>query len=741
MLFSGGVTAQVTGALRTTGPGGVHVLEEVAGDITIDGNIGEAEWRRGTPISLPFEAFPGDNVPARVATTCLLTHDAERLYVACRAQDPTPERIRAFITDRDDVEGQDRVGITIDPFNDARRAFEFSVTPLGVQSDGVFDQRSEEGTDTSWDAIWASAGRITDGGYEVELAIPFRSLRFPSTGAAQTWRVFAWRQWPRSENVQFRSARLDRSNSCQLCQANLIRGFAGVTPGANVELVPTVTSSHAADRASVRDRTLGDGRLSGEPGLDVRWGVTTDLALNATLNPDFSQVEADAAQLDVNERFALFFPEKRPFFLEAADLFATPLRAVFTRKIVDPVFGTKLSGKLGSNALGAMVAQDEVTALTIPGNASSIDTVVTRSHTAMVARFRRDVGASSTVGVLYAGREGQGYYNRVGGFDGFFRPVAPLTLEWHYLRSLTDYPDQLASARGQREDAFGGDAFRGRAVFNTRHWRFITLFETFDPGFRADQGFVNQVDMRRTNVWGTRRFWGGPDMFFTALHLNGGGWHEERLDGRLNQQGVWFNLYFEGPLQTSFWINPDLAREFYDGVTYDLTRVWSGWSAQPTGELRLGMDLNLGDAVDYSNGRKAFRVEVAPSADIRLGRHLALRGSHRMQRLSTAGQRIVTATVTEGRAVYNFTPRSYVRALLQYRRTDRNAALHDDSVDPRSTGLSSQLLFSYKVNPQTVFFLGYGDDRIGTTEEGGDIIPLTQMRRTLFVKLGYAWRL
>jgi hypothetical protein len=178
----------------------------------------------------------------------------------------------------------------------------------------------------------------------------------------------------------------------------------------------------------------------------------------------------------------------------------------------------------------------------------------------------------------------------------------------------------------------------------------------------------------------------------------------------------------------------------YAGRVYEVSHMWSGISTRPTGDLQLGLEFNFGDAVDYANARQAFRLEIAPSAAVRLGRYMALRASHRMQRLSTTGEHIVTASLTQGRAVYSFSPRSYVRAIVQYRHTSRNPALNFASVDPRSSSVLTQLLFSYKVNPQTVFFLGYGDDRAGRIEETGEILPLTQLRRTLFVKMGYAWR-
>jgi hypothetical protein len=696
--------------------------------IRVDGSLDEAAWASAMRLSLPFETSPGDNTPARVDTRCHVTYDDANLYLACEAFDPDPASIRAFVTDRDDVDEHDQVGFTIDPFNDTRRAFEFGVTALGVQSDGVFDQQ-QGWTDRSWDAICI-----------VEAAIPFRSLRFPSVDGIQTWGIFAWRQWPRSEVVEFRSMRLDRNNSCMLCQANLATGFQGISPGVNLELVPTVTSSRTDSRDDFPTDPLARGSIDAEPGLDLRWGITSDLTLNSTVNPDFSQVEADVAQLDVNNRFALFFPEKRPFFLEGADFFSTPLRAVFTRTIADPLVGTKLTGKTGANAVGAIVARDRTSNFVFPGNQGSSSASLDQDMTTVVARFRRDVGASSTLGALYTGREGPAYYNRVGGVDGFFRPWNPLTVQLQYLRAGTDYPDSLAEENDQVTVGLGGDALTGRVRYSTRNWLFQVFYQSLDPGFRADAGFINQVNIRRFNLWGQRKFWGRPGGAFSQIALNGGWWRDETLGGQLTTEGVWGNIYFEGPLQTFFWINPDRVHEYFEGQIFAQTRLWSGWGIRPSGNVGVNLQFNTGDAIDFTNAQKAFRLDVSPSVDLRLGRHVDVRLSHRWQRLSAEGTEIFTANLSQVRAVYNFNPRTFVRAIAQFRNTDRNPALYDDEVNLDEQNLFSQLLFSYKVNPQTVFFLGYSDTREGSTDEAFQTIPLTQSSRTFFMKLGYAWR-
>jgi hypothetical protein len=707
-------------------------------DIRIDATLDEPAWTHAVQVPLPYETWPGDNAPAPVSTTCWLTYDDEHLYFGCVAADPRPDALRAFITDRDDILGHDRVGIAFDPFNDARRSFEFSVSALGVQRDARFDE--QQGWDDSWDAIWHSSGRITDSGYVVEAAIPFRSLRFPAGDAVQTWGFFALREWPRSQSVEIQSMAWDRGNSCRLCQANLLTGIAGLSPGVNLELNPTFTSSRTDRQAEFPAGDLQTGSVAADPGLDVRWGITPNLTLNGTVNPDFSQVEADVAQLDVNNRFALFFPEKRPFFLEGGDFFSTPVQAVFTRTIADPIAGTKLTGKLGAHALGTMVALDDVNNLLLPGNQGSSTTTLDQRVLTAVARIRRDVGASGTVGLLYTGREGEDYHNRVAGIDMFLRPLAVLTVRAQYLRSDTRYPHAVAAERDQPERRFGGDGAQLRFDYNTRNW-FGTVFgQVKNGGFRADAGFVQQVDVRSIDVWAGRRFWGGSGDFFTQLGIEGGGWNFENVGGRLTNQGLWLNGWFDGPAQTSFWLNPNMKREFFAGQVHELVQLWSGFAIRPTGTLLFEISGNVGDAIDFVNARKAFRVEANPLVQLRLGRHIDLQLRHTVSRLSVNEGEIFTANISQLRAVYNFNPRTFVRVVTQFRDTDRNPTLHEAPVSVERRSLFSQLLFSYKVNPQTALFLGYADDRLGLTDEQLDRTALTQTGRSFFLKVGYAWR-
>lgn len=730
-------TAAAVGAGSPTAGRMEYAVRRVTADIEVDGHLDEPGWATAAPISLDWETAPGDNEPAPVRTECHLAYDASALYLGCRALDPDPGSIRAYITDRDGTRGHDRIILSLDPFNDARRAFEFGVSAVGVQNEGVYDemQRSADG---SWDAIWESAGRIDERGYVIEAAIPFRSLRFPSGRAPQTWGFHLRREWPRTTSVETRSMIWDRSEACVLCQANHATGIRPPDPRLDVEIVPTLTATKTDRRETFPAGSLTGGSPEPEAGLDARWAVTTDVSLNLTVNPDFSQVEADAPQLDVNRRFALFFPEKRPFFLEAADLFRTPLRAVFSRSVADPVFGSKLTGKLGDHAVAAMFTLDEVNNLIFPGSQGSSSTSLDRRAGTTFVRLRRDFGASNTIGVLYTGRVSEGYHNHVAGADLFFRPLPAFRVSLQALRSWTAYPEEVARGFGQPETGFAGHAGRVDLAYRTRNWYASARAWAFDPEFRADAGFMPRVDARGVGVSGARNFWGaGP---LTRIGINAGFSRTEDWGGRLTDQNVWMMLDVYGPWQSNVWINPSVSRERFGDEVFTLTGVWGGLSLRPSGAIGLGLWGSAGEAIDFANGRKGRQLSLNSKASVRIGHHLDLRGSLRYQRMTHRDSWVFSTRVAELRGVYSFSTRAFFRALVQLRDTDRDPARYDAPVRPSENGWLTQLLFSYKVNPLTVFFLGYGDDRQGFTDADLTRVPLTQRERAFFVKLGYAWR-
>jgi hypothetical protein len=711
----------------------VHRLDPSGGPIHVDGKLSEAAWQGPPTFTLDYETYPGDNVRPPVRTEYWITYDAHHLYIAVHAHDPEPAEIRAHLRDRDDAFQDDFVGVVLDTFNDERRAFELFVNPLGVQMDLI--QNDVTGNeDESWDTLWDSAGRLTGDGYEVEMAIPFSSLRFAHGSGPKTWGIDAVRIWPRDQRVRIGLDALPRGRNCYLCYSAKLRGFEGITPGRSVELDPTFTANHVATRpdASVPFRTRDDQEL----GLTARWGVTPGTTLSGALNPDFSQVEADAAQLEVNNQFALFYPEKRPFFLEGADLFDTKLTAVYTRTIADPDWGVKLTGKSGKSAYGAIVAQDARTNLLFPGSQGSRLGVLHRENSSTILRYRRDLSGSSAVGVLATSREGDGYHNRLLGVDGIFRWHEGDAARVELLGSDTAYPEGVRASFDQPGGELHGTALRLAYQHQTETWMGYLQYKDISSDFRADLGFIPQADYRM-GYGILERYWYADEgeHWWSRFTLGAESTWTYDLEGNPLQRQVAPYVQINGPRQSWLHVYLGLGPSYYDGHVFDRNFVLVDGEIQATSAVYFSMHSRIGQEIDYDNTRDGDIVRVEPGARLELGRHLRVTLEHHYETLNVRGGRLYTANLTDLRTTYQLNVRTFVRLVTQYSDLDRDPALYTFPTAAHKSMLFNQLLFSYKVNPQTVLFLGYADDYAG---EARSLDQLDQTGRTLFLKLGYA---
>jgi len=716
--------------------------------IVVDGVLDEEAWAAAPAIPLPFEWQPGDNIPAPVKTECLVTYDIHNLYIGFRCFDPEPKKIRAHLMDRDDTDTlilDDHVSFMVDAFNDERRAFQFRVNPMGVQADANFSEL-EGYEDFSWDAIWSAAATITDWGYVVEVAIPLGQLRFRKSDGPQTWGFEAERSWPRDARHRVISNPRSRNVNCALCQFVKLTGFEGIIPGKNIELNPTFTASRtdAMDPAAYPEGSLERGKAAAEAGLTAKWGITPNLILNATANPDFSQVEADVAQLEINRRFALFYPEKRPFFLEGADLFLTPIQAVFTRTVADPMWGTKLTGKSGRTAMGFFGAQDEMTNLIFPSNQGSSQASLNQDAYGGVFRLRQDVGRMSTLGVLYTGRAGTDYYNHVAGADGFLRLDQKNSIIFQVLHSETDYPTAVAVDYGQNESRFGGNAVNLQFQHFSRNWVVQALYEDLSPGFRSDYGFVPRVDTRKGQAMVFRQIWGKPNGWFNLIRLGAMGQLIYDHGGTLTDRGLSLGVTYQGNLETQANLQGNFVRTFYEGQYFDTAFGTADFRIRPFSGSEIGAQVMAGQAVDFAGSRLADVFAVGPNASLSLFRRLNLVVAHSYERLSLGGDTIYTANLSQAKFLWNFSVRAFVRAIIQYRDLEQNPAMYAFPVDSRTKGLFTQFLFSYKLNPRTVLFLGYADNGMGGVFDswlGSGRVGITRTDRTFFLKIGYAWQI
>ena len=540
------------------------------------------------------------------------------------------------------------------------------------------------------------------------------------------------------KRYQFSSSAFDRDINCYLCQIGKLSGLKDAEPGRDFEVVPTLTASRSDSTEDPGFEPLVSGSTKTDAGLSVRWGITPDLTANLAINPDFSQIEADAAQLDVNNRFALFFPEKRPFFLEGADYFSTPIRAVFTRTIASPDVGTKLTGKRGGNTFGLMAARDAKTNMLFPGAFGSDSTTIEESNTAFVGRYSRGFGNTSSIGGVVTVRDGSEYHNYVAGFDARWKINDQHTLTGQILESETEYPVEVATEFEQPLGSFGGDAALAKYDFQSRSWFGDLSYSHMSEGFRADSGFESQVGGNEIEVGGGR-VWHGED---------GSRWDRIRLrakydighleDGTFTEKDVSLRLSVEGPMQSWTQIMLRTGSEVEEGVLFRTQRIGLFGQATPRRGLTLSLFAQMGDQIDYANTRLGDQISVEPGITWNISRNFLLGVHSEFASLDTKeGEKIFDASVVDARLTWQFNVRSFLRIIVQQADTSRNPDVYIDEVDADSRNVGRQLLYSYKLNPQTVLFLGYSDQYI----DDDDLDGLTVSDRSLFLKIGYDWNL
>lgn len=707
----------------------ITTIPQLDDDIVIDGVLDEAAWQQAQTIDLGYEISPGDNITPPVRTTLRIGYTKDALYLAYHAQDTDPSKIRAHLTDRDGAFRDDFVGLMLDTFDDHRRAYEFFVNPLGVQMDLIREEATGN-EDDSWDGLWNSAAKITADGYDVEIRIPFSTLRFRNTDGPKHWGVIAFRNYPRNVRRQITNVAVPRGDNCLLCRSAKIEGMSGVQQGRNIEVVPTLTVTDAQTRDIAGGDWHGEG-IKIEPGVDVSWAPSPNLTLNATLNPDFSQVESDQAQLDLTSNFALFFPEKRPFFMEGADYFNTPFQVLYTRQVADPDFGLRVTGRTASGAYGAFAARDATTQLLLPGVLGSNFTVLDQPSNVVVGRYRQDLNAQTSVGVIATSRHGDDYSNDLAGVDARWQQ-GHHTLSGQFLHSQSQYPVSL----GLDDTAPIGNAWRGEYTFDSRGWYFDTWHQKIDPGFRADLGFIGQVGYDKSLVGGAHTWFGEDGAKITQIQLYSDFDITHRFDGQLLERELEARLSFNGPLQSNFGVQGLTRARFWRDQLFDESYVNLYGNITPRSGLQVGGNFRTGPQIDLAAARRGQGRFFDVYGNLSFGRGLSVNVDLFQQSLRRDGGTAFSATVLDTRLAWQIDPRQRVRIAIQASRINKDPALYVDPVNRHARDLAAQLIYSYKVNPRTALYAGgtlggYLDDNNPDLFASG---------RGVFLKLSYGWQ-
>jgi hypothetical protein len=513
--------------------------------------------------------------------------------------------------------------------------------------------------------------------------------------------------------------------------------------GGSAVLAPYVSagrSSTATDGAGSPLQSDNDGDL----GLDVKWTPGANAAIDATVNPDFSQIESDVAQIGANERFALSFPEKRPFFLEGVELLSTPIQAVYTRSITAPRFGVRTTGKFGHTAYTGLFAQDRGGgSVILPGPNGSDSADQDFRSLVGIARVRRDLGRSF-VSLLGSVREvSGGGYNRLAGPDFQWRPTSRARFTGQYLYAWTQNP-----VRTDLSDSWDGRGFKGHAAdvwgsYSTPKYDAFAEYRDFGDGFRADNGFVPQVGLREAFVEGGRTF--RPQGFLRRVRTFVFADHQADQHGALLSRFVSFGAGMDGRYNSFARVRYELNEVRSGDVLLTRGRVFYDFQANPSLRFsQFSLGGFAGQQIDFANDRVGTGASVAFRATVRPTDHVELRLLEDVRWLDVYRdeashgafrERLFTARVDRLRATYTFTSRMFVRGIAQHVDTKRDPTLYASSVDRRSADLSLSGLFAYKLNWQTVLFVGYGDNR-GLDEEEA----FAPTDRQLFFKLSYAFQ-
>jgi len=708
-----------------------YSVKQSESPIRIDGKISPGEWQNATHVTLNYEIEPGNNLPAKVKTEAFVTYDRKNLYVAFIAHDPNPKEIRASISDRDTIWQDDFTGIAIDPFNDSRRGYEFFVNPYGVQA----DLKRVEGTgeDSTWDTIWNSAGRITADGYEVEFAIPFNSISFPNGTGIHTWGFWFFRAYPRNFRYQISNVPFDRDKSCFFCQISHAKGFEGVHPGRNLELNPTVTTTDSKDRKDFGDPMTGRGSNT-QLGMNIRWAPSSNITLNAALNPDFSQVEADTAQLSYNRQFSLFYDEKRPVFLEGADIFRTEGQFVYTRTISDPSYVLKATGKSGKYAWGIFNAHDTITNLILPGPQDSSIQSWNSESDVTVGRLRRDILKNSTIGALVTHREGGGYHNTLLSIDGIFNFTDRDTFKFQVTDTDTRNPDDPENDKLNGEST-SGSAYDFRFEHDDEHWYLEAWHMRMGDGFRSDIGFIPQVGFVESGIlMGHRRY--GKDGAFISRYSS---YFSTEIQKDMSGNPIHRMFHFEQDLnmtgQTYLGLFYDAEMRSYNNVNHHYGN-YGFWTGGKQRKFIYTLDMYFGENVDLKNNRIGNWNVIKTELTFLPTPHINFELDATQETMRELGEKLYTAHILQTHFIYNFNTRMLIRTIIQYTSLEKNPELYTDLDNRISRSLFPQILFSYKINPRTLLYLGYSGNRAAT-----ELNPMQSFERTLFFKVAYAWSL
>jgi hypothetical protein len=708
---------------------------------------------------------PGDGVPASDLTTAYLSYDEKNLYIVWVCKEP-PEKLRARLAKREDIGSDDEVAIYIDTFHDGHRAYAFATNPLGVQLDAIFTEG--QGNDFSFDTLWYSQGRLTADGFVVWMAIPFKSLRF-SGEPVQHWGIALDRVTPKTNEVDFWPVVTQRIAGF-VQQFATLEGLERISPGRNIQFIPYGQFARARF-LDTTDPNNPEFRIDNEVrgGLDAKFVLRDALTLDVTANPDFSQVESDEPQVTINQRFEVFFPERRPFFIENAGFFQTPIPLFFSRRIAEPQFGTRLTGKVGRWVLGGLVIDDRGPGR---GRLASDPLSGERAGIGVVHVQREFGGTQSKIGFFVSSRDFASSSNRVFAVDTRIQLTPNWVLEAQAMRSYTtQLPDEQQCQKAGRR--LSGPAYYAELSHTGRHFFYAGRYNDRSPDFCSELGFVPRVDIRDTEQF-AGYFWRpkhsrvvsfGPSVF-TLVNWN-----------RAGQVQDWFvDSKFDVTLtgQTDLFLRRVEQFELFQGIGFRKHLTEAGVSTEWLRWLSVSADYRVGTNENFfpASGLPPFlgnSTGASAGFTIRPSPRIRFDQTYIFSRLTTregvppgfaGSSNVFNNHILRSKLNYQFTRELSVRAILDYNSTLANPDVLDVQTNlggfvsgptQPTKKLTADFLVTYLLHPGTAVYVGYTDRYANLMLDPGAppsvppmlnriASPTTSTGRQFFVKMSYLFR-
>jgi len=714
-------------ALHLNSNAGLHPIK-------LDGKLDEKLWQEAEVFDKFYQTQPFDKTLAHERTEVRVLYDSRFLYVGIKGFDSDPSQIRDSFSRRDKVSiDQDFFGLFIDPSGGHKAAQVFYVNARGTVMDGIYSDTS--GDDTAPDYEFSVATARFEGGWSAEYQIPFSSIAYDKQSSTP-WSLLVMRNMTRDQRYRMYSGQVTRATSCNLCFSDAITGMQELPSGVNWSATPQLVMRRTTDdQAGTPVKSARATALS----LDMKYRPNSATTIDATLNPDFSQIELDSPQLSGNTRFSIFVQEKRPFFLEGADIFRTPFNAISTRSIADPDAGLRYTQRDADKDFSIVTARDAAGGLVLVPN-----TYYTAYATSPVASIATDARANFRMGALSLGAvatdrtyaEGKGY-NRVAGPD----------FVWQMDHNQLMRAQLLMSSTNAQTDANGnlvrGTTSTGHAAYfdwsrGNDQWGVSASLRDVSKDFRADNGFFSQVGFRSVNSDLTKKF--GRVGALNELNVYVSGEYKLDSDGNIMSKNFTPGVRVAGPYDSSAYINisPNVKnRVNQNGDLFSLARIATGFAASPGKAIaRVAMDVTMGDVIDILANRLGRGGSYSMSAKLRPLDRLELEPSYAASWINDehtrSGERAYMETALQINSIVHLTSKDSLRVIVQDARTTRNPEMYAITVAPESSRNVNSLVYTHRAGVGTATYLGWTMTR---SETPGFVAKRKQAE--LFAKLSW----